>query len=171
VDSRYSICSLDCSDRVSFASAEAKMKLFPVNEWELRTRKSKDEVVSRLGKRATFVSNRFYIYTEPSPFNVNFPISRSYVEGELVEVDGFTVLYFKVYPTALFKSFLIIFLSFFFIFFGLSVVSYMSGKASFSILLILLLFMSMAFFFSQLQFHSSVEMQKMSISQLVKGTD
>lgn len=145
------------------------MKLFPINEWELQTRKSKDEVVSKLGKRATFVSNRFYIYTEPSPFNVNFPISRSYVEGELVEVDGFTVLYFKVYPTVLFKSYLII--SFFLLFFGLSVVSYMSGKASSSILLILLLFMSMAFFFSQLQFHSSVEMQKMSISQLVKGTD
>jgi ABC-type multidrug transport system fused ATPase/permease subunit len=128
VDSSHSIYSFDWSGSLSFVSAEAKMKLFPINEWELRTRKSKDEVVSNLSKRATFATSEF-------------------------------------------KSYVLFLFYFIFFFSGLAIVFYIMGKISFFILLISPLFIVITFFSCQLEFDSSVEMQKMSISQLVKGTD
>ena len=142
------------------------MNIFEPFEIKIKTGRTKDELVQRLGKRAKFDGDKFRIESEPFGF-----ISRSYVVGEIVMTEEWTVVLFKVYASLFLRVFSYIWLGGV----GCAIITF-SIKALInwkydSDIFWTIVFWTVGFVISQLTFRTSSDMQEESIRQLIRSGD
>ena len=75
------------------------MSIFEPYEIEIKTGRTKDEVIDRLKRRAYIYGDKFFIDSEPYGL-----ISRSNVVGEIRNADGWTIVSFKILCVDILKS-------------------------------------------------------------------
>jgi hypothetical protein len=142
------------------------LDIFEPYEIEIKTGRTKDEVIERFKARAYIYGDEFFIASEPYGF-----ISRSKVVGEIRKTDDWTIVSFKIYASTFLKVFSYLWLGFA----GLALVIFiikavMNWKYD-SEIHWASVFWIIGFIMAQMTFRTSADMQEESIRQMIRSKE
>jgi hypothetical protein len=140
------------------------MDIFESYEIEIKTGRTKEEIISRFKQRAKISGDKFYIDSEPYGL-----ISRSNVVGEIIDSADWTIVSFKIYASTFLKTLSYLWLGGV----GIAVLSYIikalinweyNADIHWAIV-----FWIVGFTLTQLTFRTSADMQEESIRQMIRS--
>jgi hypothetical protein len=140
--------------------------IFEPYEIEIKTGRTKDELIPRFKKRAKIEGSKFYIDSEPYGF-----ISRSIVVGDIIDTTDWTIVSFKIYASAFLKVFSYIWLGGVGIAFITFVIRALRTWTYNPDIHWLIVFWTVGFIMTQLTFRTSADMQEESIRQMIREKD
>lgn len=142
------------------------MDIFEPYEIEIKTGRTKDELMERFKRRARIEGDKFYIDSEPYAL-----IPRSNVVGQIRESADWTIISFKIYASAFLKAFTYLWLGGV----GLAVMTFVikalinwkyDSEVHWTVV-----FWVVGFIMTQLTFRTSADMQEESIRQMIRSKD
>jgi len=139
------------------------LNIFEPYKIEIKTGRTKDELIARFRKRARIEGNRFYIDSEPYGL-----ISRSTVIGDISDTTDWTIVSFKIYASLFLKVFSYLWLGGVGIAFVTFVIKSLSNWTYNSDIHWTILFWIVGFIITQLTFRTSADMQEESIKQMIR---
>jgi hypothetical protein len=142
------------------------LDIFEPYEVEIKTGRTKEEVIKRFKARAYIHGDEFFIDSEPYGF-----ISRSKVVGEIRNTDDWTIVSFKIYASTFLKLFSYLWL-------GLAGVALLTFVAKAltnweydSEIHWTIVFWIFGFIMTQVTFRTSADMQEESIRQMIRSKE
>lgn len=138
--------------------------IFEPYEIEIKTGRTKDELIERFKERAKIEGDKFYIASEP--YGV---ISRSTVIGDIRVTADWTIVSFKIYASVSLKIFSYLWLGGV----GIAVLTFVikaliNWKYDSDILWTIVFWIG-GFIMTQLTFRTSADMQEESIRQMIRN--
>ena len=140
------------------------MDIFEPYEIEIKTGRTRDELVDRFKQRAYISGDQFYIDSEPMGI-----VSRSKVVGEIRTTNDWTIVTFKIYASTFLKIFSYAWLGFA----GFAVLTFIvKGLINWeynSEIHWTIIFWVVGFVVTQITFRTSANMQEESIRQMIRS--
>ena len=137
--------------------------IFEPYEIEIKTGRTKYELIARFKRRARIEGDRFYIDSEP--FGI---ISRSTVVGHITDTADWTIVSFKIYALAFLKVLSYLWLGGVGVATLASVIKALTNLTYSSEIHWMLVFWAVGFIISQLAFRTSADIQEESIRQMIR---
>ena len=142
------------------------MEIFETYEIEIKTGRTKDELIRRLTQRAIIKGDKFFIDSEPYGL-----VARSNVSGEVFDTADWTVISFKIYASTFLKIFSYIWLGGVGIIWLTFVMNALINLTYNSEIHWIIVFWVVGFFIAQLTFRTSADMQEESIRQMIRSKE
>jgi hypothetical protein len=139
------------------------LNIFEPYEIEIKTGRTKDELIARFRKRARIEGNRFYI--DSGPYGLT---SRSTVIGVISDTPDWTIVSFKIYASLFLKAFSYLWLGGVGIAFVTFAIKSLINWTYNSEIHWTILFWIVGFIITQLTFRTSADMQEESIKQMIR---